>query len=1130
MDDLRFAHYLVRCGRLTREQVDGLRARLPADQRLATALVAEGYLTPDEARELWAAAGQGATLASPPPQPSEAPDAGATWVDTSPAHAAPRGETTRLDEPFQPQLDPAATRWSQADPAPPRPGERFQEGELVAERYRVGVLLGAGGMGAVYRAVDESSGQAVALKQILPSLADEAMLARFEREAQLAARVDKQGGVVRVHAIGEHRLIPYCVMELVEGRDLEQLLASEGTLAPERLARIVQAAAESLARCHAAGVVHRDVKPANLLLDEQEQPKLADFGLARDDTLERLTETGELLGTPLYMAPEQIDSPSEVDARADVYSLGAILFRGLTGRPPFQGEVAVVVRDVLLTDPPRPRKLEPRIPAELEAIVLTALAKEPRDRYASASALAEDLARFRAGEPVSAHPLGALARFRRRYARGEPRALALGRAVLGLALLLGVGLSGGGFLWARAAATASLAAHLRWEQEVLDPFALGEGEASLELAELDAARARLDRLPDLLIGDDEALATTRARLAAHRRLLAARAGQEPGPPGADPTGRLVEAILLAERADAALREGKTRQAERARRAALRELEQAAGSELLPSSLARAGRLRLELEVGPKLVALIARAPREPRDELRAQLAALAEDVQRLGADQAALGALKSRALEHAVPGWRAVFREAREGLAQRARGADAVNALLSRLGVVLHTAPAVAPGPLLRAELDALITAAVEALDRAHSAGRGGWEDYLETLRRVEQGLYYEIDRTPRPRADVYERLESFGKVATRTTLEHPLLVLRCIGDDRVADSIRTLLLQAALSSGERLRTVEAQWGWVLERLAELERSRPRSRAIRYARLVAARVLDWNELDLRPERRDQLPAQEELAQRYLRIAREAATGRDAEGPLLDDLRPRFAANAGLLWAGALNDLAQAYRSLERNEEARAYAERVRGVVLEALPNVPAQYVGGVFKQGGVALTTLSQLASDSEREALAAKRRAWHRRAQDHLGRLVERARAGVEPQSKLFLIEWIPSLARAYLNEALVAGYEQSDYATAERLAARCVREAGELSGLKRNGALWEGLAFQAYALRRQGKVAEARALLAGRPEGLERSVEFAAQRIELALEVERRDEARALLEEALKHHPGASPLRDLESQLGGD
>ena len=116
------------------------------------------------------------------------------------------------------------------------------------------------------------------------------------------------------------------------------------------------------------------------------------------------------------------------------------------------------------------------------------------------------------------------------------------------------------------------------------------------------------------------------------------------------------------------------------------------------------------------------------------------------------------------------------------------------------------------------------------------------------------------------------------------------------------------------------------------------------------------------------------------------------------------------------------------------------------------------------------------------------------------------------------------------MAGYEQSDYATAERLAARCVREAGELSGLKRNGALWEGLAFQAYALRRQGKVAEARALLAGRPEGLERSVEFAAQRIELALEVERRDEARALLEEALKHHPGASPLRDLESQLGGD
>jgi len=286
---------------------------------------------------------------------------------------------------------------------PGEPGS-LRAGELVDGRFLVEGRIGAGGMGTVFRALDLARRGPVALKLLRGGDADPDRLLRFQREAELAARAGQAEGVVRVHALGRWRGLAYCAMELVDGRDLRAVLAAG--LEPDRLADVVERLARTLAACHAIGVIHRDVKPANVLLADDGRVLLADFGLARHVDAERLTRTGEVLGTPAYMAPEQLAGrPRDVDERVDVYALGALLYRGLAGRPPFAaGKPLQLYRDILERDPPRPRTLAAGVPRDLEAICRRAMAKAPADRYPSAQALADDLARFRRGAAVVARP------------------------------------------------------------------------------------------------------------------------------------------------------------------------------------------------------------------------------------------------------------------------------------------------------------------------------------------------------------------------------------------------------------------------------------------------------------------------------------------------------------------------------------------------------------------------------------------------------------------------------------------------------------------------------------------------------------------------------------------------------
>jgi hypothetical protein len=278
--------------------------------------------------------------------------------------------------------------------------------------------LGAGGMGAVHRAVHVETGAVHALKVI--ASADAGDVLRFQREGQAMALIDGHPHVLRVHAAGHDAGRVWIAMELAEGGSLAERLA-RGPLPPLEAASLMRAVALGLAHVHARGVIHRDLKPANVLLDRDGAPRLADWGLARVRGAAALTTTGEVLGTPAYMAPEQARGDKVIDERADVYGAGAVLFHALTGRPPFEGASLIgVLEQVLTTPPPRPRALAPDVPAWLEEVCLRALAKAPADRQPDARALAEALA----GPPAAA------ARVPRGLALAAGAALVLGAVAL----------------------------------------------------------------------------------------------------------------------------------------------------------------------------------------------------------------------------------------------------------------------------------------------------------------------------------------------------------------------------------------------------------------------------------------------------------------------------------------------------------------------------------------------------------------------------------------------------------------------------------------------------------------------------------------------------------------------------
>jgi len=259
---------------------------------------------------------------------------------------------------------------------------------LPSKRYRVQRLLGKGGMGAVYLADDEVLGELVALKVISSAFAadEQAMVARFRREAAAARKVSSPQ-VIRIHDLGEARPgLLYLSMEYFAGRTLAEVIAQRGVVPIKDAQDILQQVCAGLEAAHQAGVVHRDLKPSNVLVGERGAVKLIDFGLATTAVGDGLTATGAILGTPHYMAPEQVRG-KPVDARTDVYALGALAYHLVAGRPPFSGDNPIAIGFQHLSETPSPlRELRKECPAALDAAVMAALAKAPDDRPATAQA------------------------------------------------------------------------------------------------------------------------------------------------------------------------------------------------------------------------------------------------------------------------------------------------------------------------------------------------------------------------------------------------------------------------------------------------------------------------------------------------------------------------------------------------------------------------------------------------------------------------------------------------------------------------------------------------------------------------------------------------------------------------
>lgn len=375
--------------------------------------------------------------------------------------------------------------------------------------YELLEVIGRGGMGLVYKARQKRLNRLVALKTIdVFSSFNEKVVARFKTEAELAAGL-QHANIVPIYEIGTHEGVPFFSMELVVGGSLQAAMGSR-PLRPKVAARLVETLARAVAYAHDHGVIHRDLKPANILLAPSNrgdvidlypgdngamnaysriEPKIADFGLAKQLASEvQRTQTGAVLGTPSYMAPEQIESCGEpVGPAADVYSLGAILYDSLVGRPPFFAATPLeTLHQVRFDDPVAPRKLQSKIPRDLETICLTCLHKEPHRRYPTAEALAEDLRRFTDGAPIRARATSSLEHLDR-WVRRNPALAALAATVL----IATIGLVA---LWRQAERTRSVAeAHNEVSKRVVYAQDVRLAQADLNAGDSAAAQARLER-------------------------------------------------------------------------------------------------------------------------------------------------------------------------------------------------------------------------------------------------------------------------------------------------------------------------------------------------------------------------------------------------------------------------------------------------------------------------------------------------------------------------------------------------------------------------------------------------------------------------------------------------------------
>ncbi|HEY0695376.1 MAG TPA: Stk1 family PASTA domain-containing Ser/Thr kinase [Kribbella sp.] len=310
------------------------------------------------------------------------------------------------------------------------------QARLVGGRYEEGEPLGRGGMADVRKGVDNRLGRTVAIKRLRVDLAsDSTFQARFRREAQSAASLNHPT-IVSVYDTGEEQdpngsgvTIPYIVMEYVAGKTLRDLIREGRKIMPERALEITSGVLEALDYSHRAGIVHRDIKPGNVMLTPQGQVKVMDFGIARAvaDTSSTMTQTAAVIGTAQYLSPEQARGET-VDARSDLYSTGCLLYELLVGRPPFVGESPVsVAYQHVREEPAPPSSFDPDIPPEVDAVVLKALAKNREHRYQSATEMRQDIHRVLSGQQVTA-PMAAVAETRSIPSTVAPTAVAAAQA------------------------------------------------------------------------------------------------------------------------------------------------------------------------------------------------------------------------------------------------------------------------------------------------------------------------------------------------------------------------------------------------------------------------------------------------------------------------------------------------------------------------------------------------------------------------------------------------------------------------------------------------------------------------------------------------------------------------------
>ena len=285
---------------------------------------------------------------------------------------------------------------------------------MVNDRYRLGDVIGTGGMSEVYRATDSLLGRDVAIKMLRPEMArDVNFRERFRKEAQNSGRLNHPN-IVAVYDTGEAdedgMAIPYIVMELVHGRTLRDLVREDGPLSPREAAQVLIPVAHALQASHDAGIIHRDVKPANIMITNTGQVKVMDFGIARalDDSTSAMTQTSAVIGTAQYLSPEQAQG-KPADARSDVYALGCVLYEAVTGHAPFEGETPFAVAYQHVQEEPNapsesldPDFLTPTERINLDAVVLTSMAKDPMDRYQSAQEFGADLERMSSGNVTRA--------------------------------------------------------------------------------------------------------------------------------------------------------------------------------------------------------------------------------------------------------------------------------------------------------------------------------------------------------------------------------------------------------------------------------------------------------------------------------------------------------------------------------------------------------------------------------------------------------------------------------------------------------------------------------------------------------------------------------------------------------